>query len=1019
MYRLTNDPFEEYFKLHRIQQRIAEDQGDKASLLTVMYHWHDMPRDGSVVSLAAECQNKGGVTGVQVQYAFLRGAARQFGISLAGDVSVFTSWDKQLISTALRRRFLYSEFQWNCAILSCEDAYGPSSIVLDFNRWMQGFLDKVPRPGPVHCPVAFLTDPFQGWMPSQALSLQFLKHGHQAYGQGDFLTHHLFSMVYPHYEDNGIYKNESRALVPTPYGDIVEVVTTDCPANLFNGYGVIVAASDLPDAGAELRDRLNAFVTAGGHLVITAANARRLFPEWKLGPEPVRFDANTQVELAPNATVREPLAFEAWVPDLSRIAGARVTASAGGKPLVCQIPQGKGRITLLASPYGLNRDARPMVARPYPLWNQKLDASTDQAQPYSLLKHVRLTLDSAFREQTLFTISNDNLAFIVNRLAADEFLVGIYNSQLSCQQFAIGSRIGPIASQAEIPLDSLREKYPFLPAGYSDDGKSGDLTHIAAGDVRFFRVQIAPTPNAIRVAPAPALPPRPKDRFLRMPTLADLERNLVKWPTFFQHFDGVMLDWTQFRDIDREAFSEDDARWLNRQQLRFVVDLRSGRDDHAFLFDISHLANARQTLLSLAPKLALLNDARDLLTDANSPAELDGLRTLASDPGFAAFRFHVIPRNAEALGALRANPGKLLIASGAVQTDLATSKNRMGLLVLASGVPMDFEPTAGLPGIQVLDAVYNDWAPVYLDVQKAWEHPSRGVLSGSAMDRAESGGMAQPWAPNTYLSLRDPGSIERALKQFDPIWRRFAGVKLESTLVWKMSPEACAHAGQALKRRRLKVMIDFSDALEGWTGWSFQDSRRRLATPEIGVRARSKRAFENIAAKLPLLGVTDALFVVSHATNLGWDKETPLPETSASRAVFDAFCQLLRAKGVTGHLWHRPHRVPSETEFRKLVDETPGLKVALNLNANADLAKALARAGDKLGAIVIGGGTRALAERNAIQTSSPFSGIMYGPLSWSPDLLGKLPSGVPWIFDGDYHNAREIQDDLSKFHVGN
>ena len=96
------------------------------------------------------------------------------------------------------------------------------------------------------------------------------------------------------------------------------------------------------------------------------------------------------------------------------------------------------------------------------------------------------------------------------------------------------------------------------------------------------------------------------------------------------------------------------------------------------------------------------------------------------------------------------------------------------------------------------------------------------------------------------------------------------------------------------------------------------------------------------------------MFVVSHATNLGWDKETPLPETSASRAVFDAFCQLLRAKGVTGHLWHRPHRVPSETEFRKLVDETPGLKVALNLNANADLAKALARAGDKLMHALIG-----------------------------------------------------------------
>ena len=216
-------------------------------------------------------------------------------------------------------------------------------------------------------------------------------------------------------------------------------------------------------------------------------------------------------------------------------------------------------------------------------------------------------------------------------------------------------------------------------------------------------------------------------------------------------------------------------------------------------------------------------------------------------------------------------------------------------------------------------------------------------------------------------------------------------------------------------------MIDFSDALEGWTGWSFQEPRARLATPEMGGRARSKRAFENIAAKLPLLGVTDALLIVSHATDLGWEKGEESRQASANLAAFHEFCQLLRARGVTGHVWHRPQRNPSETQTRKLVDETPGLRLALNLNVSAALTKALARAGDKLGAIVIGGGASALAERNAIRTSSPFDGIMYGPLSINPNsnVLGKLPTGVPWVFDGDYRSAREIQDDLSRFHFGN
>ena len=216
-----------------------------------------------------------------------------------------------------------------------------------------------------------------------------------------------------------------------------------------------------------------------------------------------------------------------------------------------------------------------------------------------------------------------------------------------------------------------------------------------------------------------------------------------------------------------------------------------------------------------------------------------------------------------------------------------------------------------------------------------------------------------------------------------------------------------------MKRRGFKVMIDFSDHLEGWTGVSFQDLQKQLKTPEIGVRARSKRVFENVAAKLPLLGATDALFVVSFATDLADKKEGSSAQVAANRATFDQFCQLLRSRGVIGHLWYHPYRSLRKDQTRKLVDATPGLRLALNLNADSDLEKGLAWAGDKLGAIVLGGGTYASDRRNAIDSSFKYEGLRYSPLSLRTDPLNGLPTNMPKVLDGDYNNAREVGDDLS------
>jgi hypothetical protein len=553
-------------------------------------------------------------------------------------------------------------------------------------------------------------------------------------------------------------------------------------------------------------------------------------------------------------------------------------------------------------------------------------------------------------------------------MGPDTYVVGIYNSQLTRQPFLIESKIGGIMAKEEIPLDTLAQKYPFLPEGYPGDGKSSGPADIAAGDVRFFKVIVKPSSAPVKVVAHPVFKAPSKNRFVRMSTLPDLERNLLRWPTFFQHLNGVMLDWTQFRDIDPDALRYDGSRWLNRQRLGVVVDFRTAQRDGLLRLDPSATQQAKTWLKSITDKMDILDGARRLLFSAGTAAEAQALAAISKDPAFTRYTFHNLPSNG----------------------------------------------TAGDSGIQIFDACYDDWDALYADLKNG--SPS---MAGKPRKQDEVIGVARPLLPNLYLALRDQGCAERALKNLDPVWKDFAGVKLESSLVWQMSPEACQRLGELLKKLNLKVMVDFSDHLNGWSGLTFQDLSAVMKTPAIGNHARSMRVFQNVSAKMPLLGATNALFVMSPATSLKPKEGVKETEVQASRACFDAFCKMLRDQGVTPHLWFNPYRGQSRQELLNLIKSTPGVKAALNLNADSDLAGGTAWAGDNLGMIVLGGGTFAVKARNAVKTSSRFDGLMYAPFSLRTTPLGPLPKSNLIVLDGDYRTAAEIKADLAKLINGN
>ena len=107
----------------------------------------------------------------------------------------------------------------------------------------------------------------------------------------------------------------------------------------------------------------------------------------------------------------------------------------------------------------------------------------------------------------------------------------------------------------------------------NNDGGRSDATNISGGDVRLFSVQVDET--GVRVLPKEERTCRPVGRLLALRGISDLREEILRRPTFFEHFDGVKLDWTYLLRRDSEQVKRD-RPWLERQQLRVVVDFTSG-----------------------------------------------------------------------------------------------------------------------------------------------------------------------------------------------------------------------------------------------------------------------------------------------------------------------------------------------------------------------------------------------------------------------------------------------------------
>jgi hypothetical protein len=121
-----------------------------------------------------------------------------------------------------------------------------------------------------------------------------------------------------------------------------------------------------------------------------------------------------------------------------------------------------------------------------------------------------------------------------------------------------------------------------------------------------------------------AVPPaRPRGRILPLRGIHGVQEELLRRPTFFQHYDGVNVDWRYVHSRDRQALAVEGA-WLKRQGAGVLVDVTSGLNLYPDLRlvnnDEEEYARSMKVLAEVLAKMPLLG-SRDLLLSLHRTPE--------------------------------------------------------------------------------------------------------------------------------------------------------------------------------------------------------------------------------------------------------------------------------------------------------------------------------------------------------------------------------------------------------------
>ena len=941
--------------------RVVEDQAGKLTLLAVQWGWHYPTQDGSMTLIGAESESKCGITSPQIQYAFLRGAGKQYGVLWFGNVALFSAFgvkgwtlnaDGSVTtegggsSLNLMRRLCLSQWLWNSCILSFENSTLARSkdrkracvsplgqVQLDTEQLIQnGF-----NPGVMQTPVAILQDYFSGWMPPRSHTGQFQSFNSMDYVPSDYLTDGLLSLLFPGYENSGWFFDESGALCPTPYGEIADCLLNDAPAEVLSRYNLVLVSGIEHDVPG-VRERLDAFCASGGMVMATGDDAARLWPEY-CQPTTVSVATGAEIQWQVDGQ-RDHESCDFDLHEANLPVTAHVLATCNGRPAIVSIPHAGGTVLLALASTGMNRTRVPCQPSRNPYSRQ--GENTGLERPFHLLAHVARAYDVALKSQRLFT-SGNGLTVTTCRRSDGSFVVGISNPSLRSLPFELVSHIGSIATINEVNLgtpvydkpDYWPHKYgPYNPRVKPSRENLGELTgevspsdakHIRGGDIRFFEVTLKACTAKER--PDVKLSAPPRDRLLLVPDITTLRERLLAWPRFAYCFDGVALDWRAFCDADPQ-WLHDHADWFRRHAIRILVDARGA---------------SVESLAALVARLTSYGAGAELQVDTIS----DSLR-----------------------------------ATGLV---LRTTEQ---VRFLAAGTT----PQRGGHALQILEGDWRSWDALYRDVRAAWLDQMPGRIAGPGKPAEPPPTKATPGL-NRFVSLHGISSLVQAVAERPGLLDRFDGLMLDARWLEGLSHEAVMKDRAWLETHRLKVVIDFSRLINRSPDLTF-------ASGVPHQYEESVRRFDAVLTKMGLLGSRDAI-ICSHASEK--DKSGHGDDWDDQRVGIERFLDQAASHGITVHWRTSTMRPPGKLSAHAalcadLRRTHPNLRIAACTVDEMDV--------DRLKKALLPAGKPELWLLAAPQPEGGRNGVRFLPVSRLPkekltDLFSAAKDASV-VFDADY-----------------
>jgi hypothetical protein len=560
--------------------KIQNDSDNKMATLVAITYGHYLVKEGlyTVVGAEAAQMHPNG----QVFYSFNRGAGKQYGVPWFGNASVYNRWGWKSYentgnkngptkgtSLSLMKRLMYSHILYNSMLAGFESGFtekGKLSPIGRIQQSAQKWVRENRSPGVQQTPIGLMLDFYAGWIFPNYNNFLYRIWGNLNYGPGDYLTNNVFDLIYPGYQVSSFFHDETGFATATPFGDVADALLSDAPLWLLKRYPVLVVAGEL-SGGIEVRDKLQEYVETGGRLFITAGSLKNLpggIGDIQCEGKPKPFRKGQEVILA-NRKLTEKFDFE-LIP-LQAPENAVTLATVNGENAVIGLKAGTGSVTVFASPFGISsgiQAEKPVlqtVDKPLP-------------NPFPMLEQVKVFVEEAFESQKFFD-AGKGLGLITCRKKAGEYTIGVSNNSWDELPLNIVSNIGKILNINEIQLDQSEKKaVGYMPERMEGKnvGKSGKNT-IAGGDIRIFHISVQE--ETVQEIPHEKPRSNPRNRLLPLRETVSIQTEILSRPTFFQHFDGLAVDWKYLSRREKKSLQEESI-WLKLQKPQIWVDLTSG-----------------------------------------------------------------------------------------------------------------------------------------------------------------------------------------------------------------------------------------------------------------------------------------------------------------------------------------------------------------------------------------------------------------------------------------------------------